>query len=53
VEPQRQVREGDLLWTPGQDRIERANVTAFIRWLAREIAEFTGVRVVSGGVHAA
>jgi len=36
VEPQRQVREGDLLWTPGQDRIERANVTAFIRWLARE-----------------
>jgi acetoacetyl-CoA synthetase len=36
VERQRQVREGDLLWTPGQDRIERANVTAFIRWLARE-----------------
>ena len=36
MEPQRQVREGDLLWTPGQDRIERANVTAFIRWLARE-----------------
>jgi acetoacetyl-CoA synthetase len=36
VEPQRQVREGDLLWTPGQDRIERANVTAFIRWLSRE-----------------
>jgi acetoacetyl-CoA synthetase len=36
VEPQRQVRDGDLLWTPGQDRIERANVTAFIRWLARE-----------------
>ncbi len=36
VEPQRQVREGDLLWTPGPDRIERANVTAFIRWLARE-----------------
>src|SRR5207342_3605115 len=36
VEPQRQVRDGDLLWTPGPDRIERANVTAFIRWLARE-----------------
>ena len=36
MEPQRQVREGDLLWTPGPDRIERANVTGFIRWLARE-----------------
>jgi acetoacetyl-CoA synthetase len=36
VEPQHQVREGDLLWTPGPDRVGRANVTAFIRWLARE-----------------
>ncbi|HEX3191887.1 MAG TPA: acetoacetate--CoA ligase, partial [Streptosporangiaceae bacterium] len=36
MEPQRQVREGDLLWTPGPDRAARANVTAFIRWLARE-----------------
>jgi acetoacetyl-CoA synthetase len=31
-----QVREGDLLWTPGPDRVERANVTAFARWLGRE-----------------
>ncbi len=30
------VREGDLLWTPGPDRVERANVTAFTRWLAAE-----------------
>ena len=36
MEPQHQVREGDLLWTPGPDRIARANVTAFIRWLASE-----------------
>jgi acetoacetyl-CoA synthetase len=36
VEPQHQVGEGDLLWTPGPDRIGRANVTAFIRWLASE-----------------
>jgi acetoacetyl-CoA synthetase len=36
VEPHRQVRQGDLLWTPGPDRVARANVTAFIRWLARE-----------------
>jgi acetoacetyl-CoA synthetase len=36
VEPQRQVRPGDLLWRPGPDRVARANVTAFIRWLARE-----------------
>jgi acetoacetyl-CoA synthetase len=36
VEPQRQVREGDLLWTPGPGRAARANVTAFTRWLARE-----------------
>src|SRR5256885_11103829 len=27
---------GDLLWTPGPDRIRRANVTAFADWLARE-----------------
>jgi acetoacetyl-CoA synthetase len=36
VEPQHQVRQGDLLWTPGPDRVARANVTAFIRWLSRE-----------------
>ncbi|MGH3260118.1 MAG: acetyl-coenzyme A synthetase N-terminal domain-containing protein, partial [Streptosporangiaceae bacterium] len=30
------VREGDQLWTPGPDRVERANVTAFMRWLAAE-----------------
>ena len=31
-----QVRDGDLLWTPGSDRVDRANVTAFIGWLGRE-----------------
>jgi len=36
VEPQPQVRPGDLLWTPGPERVVRANVTAFIRWLGRE-----------------
>src|ERR1700745_794951 len=36
VERQRQVRDGDLLWAPGPDRAGRANVIAFIRWLARE-----------------
>jgi acetoacetyl-CoA synthetase len=36
VQPRREVREGDLLWTPGPDRVARANVTAFARWLAAE-----------------
>ena len=36
MEPLRQVRQGDLLWTPGPDRADRANVTAFTRWLSRE-----------------
>ena len=31
-----QVRESDLLWTPGPDRVARANVTAFTGWLGRE-----------------
>ena len=30
------MREGELLWTPGAERIEHANVTAFGRWLERE-----------------
>jgi acetoacetyl-CoA synthetase len=30
------IGDGDLLWTPGPDRIDRANLTAFTRWLARE-----------------
>ncbi|MFI4884907.1 MAG: AMP-binding protein, partial [Steroidobacterales bacterium] len=30
------MREGDTLWIPGAERIERANVTAFGRWLQRE-----------------
>ena len=29
------VTEGDLLWTPGADWIERSNLTAYRRWLAR------------------
>ena len=36
MQPRREVREGDLLWTPDQDRVARANVTAFTRWLAAE-----------------
>jgi acetoacetyl-CoA synthetase len=43
VQPRPQVRDGDLLWTPGPDRIDRANVTAFMAWLARERGrEFSG-----------
>ena len=30
------VREGDLLWTPGPDRVAQANLTAFTAWLAAE-----------------
>ena len=30
------MQPGDLLWTPGPDRIRRANVTALADWLARE-----------------
>ena len=30
------VKEGDLLWTPSAERIERSHLTAFTRWLARE-----------------
>jgi acetoacetyl-CoA synthetase len=42
VEARRRVREGDLLWTPGPDRVDRANVTAFISWLGRERAHHVG-----------
>ena len=28
------VREGDLLWTPGAERVADANLTAFLSWLA-------------------
>ena len=30
------MREGELLWMPDAARIERANITAFGRWLERE-----------------
>jgi acetoacetyl-CoA synthetase len=30
------IREGDLLWTPDAQRIERARLTHFMRWLERE-----------------
>ncbi|MBO0772298.1 MAG: acetoacetate--CoA ligase [Actinobacteria bacterium] len=37
------VRDGDLLWTPGPEVVEGANVSAFMRWLAAERGrEFTG-----------
>jgi acetoacetyl-CoA synthetase len=31
-----EVREGDLLWTPGQERAEASNLAAFQRWLEAE-----------------
>ncbi len=30
------VKEGDLLWTPSAERIEKAQLTAFCRWLKAE-----------------
>jgi acetoacetyl-CoA synthetase len=30
------THDGDLLWTPGPDKVARANLTAFTAWLARE-----------------
>ncbi len=30
------MQAGEILWTPGAERIEHANVTAFCRWLQRE-----------------
>jgi hypothetical protein len=30
------VREGDLLWTPSPEWIERTNIVAFTRWLSNE-----------------
>ncbi|SRR5579875_375810 len=29
------VKEGDLLWTPSPEWVERSNLTAYMRWLAR------------------
>ncbi|MEX2481229.1 MAG: acetoacetate--CoA ligase [Gammaproteobacteria bacterium] len=30
------LSEGDLLWAPAPERIEKAEITRFMRWLARE-----------------
>jgi len=30
------LNEGDLLWTPSRERVEKAQLTAFTRWLATE-----------------
>jgi acetoacetyl-CoA synthetase len=30
------VNEGDLLWQPSRERIEKTHLTAFLRWLERE-----------------
>ncbi len=29
------VKEGDLLWTPSPEWVERSNLTAYMRWLSR------------------
>ena len=42
MQPRREVREGDLLWTPDRDRVARANVTAFTQWLAAERGRHLG-----------
>jgi len=33
---QRQVREGDLLWSPGPERVAAANLTTYQRWLREQ-----------------
>jgi acetoacetyl-CoA synthetase len=30
------LNEGDLLWTPGRERVEKSHLTAFMRWLEKE-----------------
>jgi acetoacetyl-CoA synthetase len=30
------IREGDILWTPSADWIEKSNIVRFMRWLERE-----------------
>ena len=30
------VNEGDVLWEPSPQTIEDANITAYMRWLAKE-----------------
>jgi acetoacetyl-CoA synthetase len=30
------VNEGDLLWTPGRERIEQSQLTQFMRWIERD-----------------
>ena len=30
------MQPGEILWTPGPERVRQANVTAFTDWLARE-----------------
>ncbi|MGH8138105.1 MAG: acetoacetate--CoA ligase [Steroidobacteraceae bacterium] len=30
------VNEGDLLWTPSRERVEKSHLTAFMRWLQQE-----------------
>ncbi|HLX50373.1 MAG TPA: acetoacetate--CoA ligase [Streptosporangiaceae bacterium] len=37
-----EVREGDLLWTPGADRVADANITDFMGWLADRGRRFDG-----------
>ena len=34
------VKEGDLLWTPSASRLEQANLTHFLTWLARRGRRF-------------
>jgi acetoacetyl-CoA synthetase len=36
------VREGELLWTPGAERVAGANITAFMEWLAADGRRFEG-----------
>ncbi|HEY7890382.1 MAG TPA: acetoacetate--CoA ligase [Steroidobacteraceae bacterium] len=36
------MQEGETLWTPSPERIERANVTALCRWLQRERGQSFG-----------
>jgi acetoacetyl-CoA synthetase len=34
------VRQGELLWRPDTERLERANLTRYIAWLAQRGRQF-------------
>ena len=45
------IKEGELLWTPGADRVARSHLTRYLAWLAQRGRKFDDYESLLSLIH--